>query len=384
MHAQHKFSGYRPFLLVVLFFSLYLAYLILNPFLDTLVISIVLSSLFYPLQVYLTRLYRGRKNLAAFSIVFLATFVIAIPVFLFTSTLVAQGIQTVNQINDWIKAGNVQKISQDPRIVSYLAWAQERLTFIDLSKIDVAGNLLALSRNIGQFLLSKGATLLGNAASLVTHFFIMMFIMFYLVRDGAAMIEQGRKYSPLREEQEDAILNGARLVAKSVLLAAFLTAICQGIVGGIGVAIIGLPGLFWGAVMAFCSFIPIVGTALVWIPMVVYLILFGLWKSAIVLALWSIVLVGGIDNFLRPYLMKGGTKMPTFYIFLAIIGGVQYFGLTGILYGPLILSFAMIMLFIYGVEYKEDIAENKHGTPPCDPGQGAGAPQDSSGIVRHG
>ncbi len=373
MNAPQRFRGYRPFLLVVLFFSFYLAYRILYPFLDTLIISIVLSSIFYPLQVYFIRLYGGRKNLAAFSVVFLATFVIAIPVFLFTSTLVAQGIQTVNDVNDWIRAGNIQKISQDPRVISYLDWIQERLTFLDLKKMDITSSLLGLSKNLGQFLLSKGATLLGNAASLVTHFCIMIFIVFYLVRDGAAMLEQARKYSPLRDEQEDAILNGARLVAKSVLLGAFVTAICQGIIGGIAVAIIGLPGLFWGAVMAFSSFIPIVGTALVWIPMALYLVLMGLWKSALFLALWSVFLVGSIDNFLRPFLMRGGTKMPTFCILLAIIGGVQYFGLAGILYGPLILSFAMIMLFIYGVEYKEDIEENKHGAPSCDPGRGAGS-----------
>jgi predicted PurR-regulated permease PerM len=354
-----RFHGYRPFLLVVLFFSFYLSYLILYPFLDTLIMSIVISSLFYPLQTWLVRLYRGRQTLAALTIVFILTFVIAIPVFFFASTIIAQGVQTINQINDWIRAGNIQKLSQDPRVMEYLDWVQTRLSFLDLKKIDISSDIMALSKNFGQFVLSRVATIVGNVASLVTHFFILVFISFYLVRDGAAMLEAGRSLSPLRKDQEDRLLDGIRVVARSVLMGAFATALCQGLVGGIGVAIIGLPGLFWGTVMGFASFIPIVGTALVWLPMALYLVLLGTWKSALFLALWCIILLGSIDNFVRPYLMQGQSNLSPFYIFLSIIGGVQYFGLTGILYGPLILSFAMIMLYIYGAEYREDLDESK-------------------------
>lgn len=372
-----RFHGYRPFLLVVLFFSFYLTYLILHPFLDTLIMSIVISSLFYPLQTWLVKLYRGRQTLAALTIVFILTFVIAIPVFFFASTLIAQGVQTINQINDWIRAGNIQKLNQDPRVMEYLDWVQTRLSFLDLQKIDVASNIMALSKNFGQFVLSRVATILGNVASLVTHFFILVFICFYLVRDGEAMVEAGRSLSPLRKDQEDRLLSGIRVVARSVLMGAFATALCQGLVGGIGVAIIGLPGLFWGTVMGFTSFIPIVGTALVWVPMALYLVLLGTWKAALFLALWCIFLVGAIDNFVRPYLMQGQSNLSPFYIFLSIIGGVQYFGLIGILYGPLILSFAMIMLYLYGTEYREDLEESKSVLPE-DEAAGGGAGTQAS------
>jgi predicted PurR-regulated permease PerM len=357
--------GYRPFLLVVLFFSLYLAYLILGPFLDPLILAIVLSSLFNPLQTYLVRLYGGRENLAALTIVFVITFVLAIPIFLFVSALVTQGLDSINRVHDWLKAGNLQRLTEDPHILVYTAKFTERFGFLELKKLDLASNLLQLSRDLGQFLLSKGATLLGNVASLVTHFFIMIFIVFYLVRDGWDMLQRGRYFSPLRKEQEDELLHGIRVVAKSVLLGTFLTALCQGLVGGIGLALVGIPGLFWGTVMGFSSLIPIVGTAFVWVPASVYLILLGSWKAATFLALWSILLAGSIDNFLRPFLMRGEGRMSPFYIFLAIIGGVQHFGLTGILYGPLILSFAMIMLYLYGVEYRgELLSESKETDLP--------------------
>ncbi|MGA2025576.1 MAG: AI-2E family transporter [Syntrophobacteraceae bacterium] len=355
-----RMKGYRAFLLVVLGFSLYLAYLILLPFIDTLILAIILASFFNPLQIYLERRLKGRKNLAALIIVLIITFVIAIPVFVFTSTLVAQGLDTVNRTNDWVRAGKLQQLVQDPRINEYLAKLQERFPFLEVSKADISNGLLYLSRGIGQFLLGKVASILSNMASLVAHFFIMIFIAYYLVRDGREMASGIRYYSPLRADQEDRIINGIRVVTKSVLLGSFLTAICQGTAGGIAFEILNFPGLFWGTMTALASLIPLVGTYLIWVPIALYLILLGGFKSAVFLAIWSIVASGIIENVVRPLLMKGKSKMSPFYIFLAILGGVQYFGLKGILYGPLILSFAMIMLFIYGVEYKDEIIEYKH------------------------
>lgn len=348
-------SGYRPFLLGVLFFSLYLSYLVLVPFIHVLIIAIVLSSLFSPLQAYLSRLYGGRPNLAALSVIFILAFVLALPVFFFMSALVGQGIDTVNKLNEWLKSGSIQNLITDPRVHAYYEWAQEKLPFLDLQHLDISTHLLSISKNVGQFVLGKSAAILGNIVSLVTQFFIMVFIIFYMLSDGVRMLETARYYSPLRKEQEDRILDGVRVVARSVLLGSFFTAVSQGLVGGVGLALVGIPGVFWGTVMAFSSLIPLIGTALVWVPASVYLVLIGGWKKALFLVLWCIVLVGSIDNFLRPFLMRGQGKLSPFYIFLAIIGGVQYFGLIGVLYGPLILSFAMIMLYIYGVEYAEEL-----------------------------
>lgn len=118
-----------------------------------------------------------------------------------------------------------------------------------------------------------------------------------------------------------------------------------------------LPALFWGTVMAFSSLIPVVGTALVWVPAAGYLAMAARWKSAIFLIIWGVVVVGSVDNFLRPFLMRGKEGVSPFYIFLTIIGGIQLFGLAGILYGPLILGFATVMLYIYQVEYQDVLGD---------------------------
>ena len=358
--SARRLRGYRTFLLGVLAVSFYLAYLILFPFIDTLILAIVMASMFHPVQVFLERHLNGRKNLAALIIVLIITFVIAIPVFVFTSSLVAQGLDTVNRTNDWLREGKLQQLVQDPRINDFLGKMQERFPFLEVSKADITNDILYLSRTIGQFLLGKVASILSNVASLVAHFFIMIFIAFYLVRDGREMVNNIRYYIPLRAEQEDRIINGIRVVTKSVLLGTFLTAMFQGVAAGVAYSMLSFPGLFWGTMTALASLIPLVGTYLIFVPITLYLVLLGEIKSAVFLAIWSIVAGGIIDNFIRPFLMKGKSKMSPFYIFLAILGGVQYFGLQGILYGPLILSFAMIMLFIYGVEYREELMESKH------------------------
>ena len=357
--GNRRAKGYRIFLLAVLAASLYLAYLILFPFIDVLILAIILASIFNPVQIYLERLLGGRKNLAASMIVVIITFAVAIPVFVFTSTLVSQGLETVNKTNDWLQAGNLNQLIRDPRINVYLAKVHERLPFLDVNKANLASDLLNLSKGMGQFLLGKVAVILSNVVNLVAQFFVMVFIFFYLVRDGGEMVGNIRYYIPLRADQQDRIIDGIRVVAKSVLLGTFLTAVCQGIVGGVAFQFLGFPGLFWGTMMALASLIPIVGAYLVWVPIALYLAVLGQVKSAVFLAVWSVVLLGIIDNFLRPFFMKGKSKMSPFYIFLAILGGVQYFGFIGILYGPLILSFAMIMLFIYGVEYRDELIEYK-------------------------
>ncbi|MBW1709823.1 MAG: AI-2E family transporter [Deltaproteobacteria bacterium] len=358
--------GYIPFMLLMLIFSLFLAVLILRPFAQPIILAIVLASLFHPVHVRFVRLYRGRQIPAALTVVFLITFLIIIPMLLFLSALFAQGVESFNQIYTWLNEGNFQKTIENPKIAVYMEWVRQNFTFIDFGKLDLQDNLMGLSKSLAQVLLSRGANLVGNITGIITSFFIMVFIAFYFIKDGEKLVERIKYLSPLSENQEEQIFGKVKNVARSVLVGSFLTACCQGIAGGIGLAIVGIPALFWGAVMAIASLIPIVGTALVWVPAVVYLIIMGKWISAIFLTIYSMVLVGSIDNFLRPYFMKGQAEMSPFIIFLAIIGGIQLFGLMGILYGPLIISFATVMLYIYSIEFKSFLDSASTNNSPED------------------
>ena len=221
-----------------------------------------------------------------------------------------------------------------------------------LDPAKLMADLQDVALNASRFLLSHGAGVLSNLTGLLLHFGILLFLLFFLLRDGKDMLNHLKNFSPLGNHQEDRILQRIRDVARSVLLGSFLTALCQGLAGGVGLALCGIPGLFWGTVMAFASLVPVIGTALIWLPAVGWLVLMGSWKAAIFLAAWSILVVGSIDNFLRPFLMGGKSGLSPFSVFLAVMGGVQLFGLAGILYGPLIIGFAAVMLSIYEEEYR--------------------------------
>jgi predicted PurR-regulated permease PerM len=345
-------QGYHAFLLVLLFFSLYLCFLIFRPFVHTIILAVLLAAAAQPLQSYLARVFRQRKTLAALVVMTVATFLIIIPILFLLSALVAQALETVRYVNDWISAGNLQRFLERPEIAGYVDWLRTHLQITQLRESDLTSDLLQVGRGTARFLLERGAGLLGDLGSLMFYFFVMLFLAFYLVRDGSAMLGQVKGLSPLRSEQNERIVRQMKAVGRSVLLGGFLTMLCQGVAGAIGFAIVGIPAFFWGTVLGFSSLVPVVGTALVWIPAVAYLAAVGEIKGAIFLSLWSIVVVGSIDNFLRPFLMRGEGKMSTLYLFLAIIGGVKYFGMAGILYGPLILGLASVMLAIYRVEYR--------------------------------
>ena len=156
---------------------------------------------------------------------------------------------------------------------------------------------------------------------------------------------------PMRPAQKQAIFERIRDVTRAVVFGTFVIAIIQGVLGGVGLAIVGIPGLIWGTVLGFSSMIPIVGTGLVSVPAVGYLVATGQLWQAVFFALWAFVLVGGVDNYLRPFLMQGRAAMSPFYIFLATIGGISFFGLPGLVYGPLVIGFTAVMFYVYGVEF---------------------------------
>jgi len=348
-------GGVRPFLLGILAVALYLAYTVLRPFLHSLIIAAVLAALFHPVHTRLMRLMRGKPNLAALATVGVICVAIVLPLLLVTSAMVEQGLSFTDQYSEWTHKEKIQEALQDPRVAGAIEWVKARFPrqIVDLDELK--SGLLKLANTASQKLIAAGAGLLGNMASLISNFFITLFVTFYFLRDGHDILRHAKSLSPLRDEQEDRILLKARAVSRSVFVGTLLTAVMQGLAGGVGLAIAGLPGAFWGVMMAFASLIPVVGTALIWIPATGWLLAVGSWKMAIFLAAWSIVVVGGIDNFLRPLFMKGEGGLSPFYIFLAIMGGMSLFGLAGILYGPLILGFAKIMLVIYEEEFRGEL-----------------------------
>ena len=192
--------------------------------------------------------------------------------------------------------------------------------------------------------------MLGSLTRFMVNFLLLLFVLFFVLRDHDKLIAFIRHALPLSRSQEDILFKEVKDVSKSALLGSLLTALTQGIVGGFGLWLAGFPGVFWGVVMAFASLIPFVGTALIWVPAALYLAVTGEIEWAGFMLLWGALVVGSIDNFLRPLFMQG-SSMSTVVVFFSLIGGLQVFGLMGLIYGPLVFAVALVLFKIYEKEF---------------------------------
>lgn len=335
-------------------------YKIIAPYIHTIMLAIILSIIFTPIHERIVSLTKGKKNLAAFISCLIVTLVVVLPIIFMMLAVIQQGATSFASIYKWIEAGKYHNIIEHPTVTNIWVWLNSFLPDIkklfpdlDIKNLQIDKVLMNSTAAFGKGLLNQSGHIAGNITSLTGKFFLMIFTFFFFIRDEKEIFDYILHLIPLGTSQETQIMEKIKDVAKSALLGTFVTAIAQGAAGGIAFAICGLPGLFWGMVMAFASLIPMVGTALIWVPAAIYLVISGSIKSAIFMVIWCVVVVGGLDNFVRPLFMQGGANMSTLLIFFAILGGINCFGLIGLLYGPLIFGLAMVLLYIYNMEFDE-------------------------------
>lgn len=349
---------YKMFLLLLFLLSLYLGFSLIAPFIHTMIFSTVLAVLFSPVFNWALGAFNGKRSVASAVTVSIIVFALLLPMTFLLMALINQGVESLVSLNSWVAHGAYKDIVSLESMDKYIALIHEKLPFLRIDELELQADIVQYSREFAQSMLAFGTELVRNGAKMILHFLLMVFILFYFLRDGSKMVEYLKLLSPLRAAQEDFIIDSLKRVARGVLMGCLLVAVLQGFAGGIGLAVVGIPAFFWGAMMALASLIPVLGTGLVWVPSVVYLLLVGDWKMALFLALWCGIFVVGIDTILRPIFMREAAKVSTFYIFIAILGGVYSFGMLGIFYGPLILSFVMVMLQIYIEEYADDLKKD--------------------------
>ncbi|MBN1552493.1 AI-2E family transporter [bacterium] len=346
-----KLTQAHLFFFLLLFIVLYLAYKVMAPYINTIIMAIILATVLYPMHKRIVKAVKDRRNLAAFITCTILLLLIILPITAIFLALIQQGIHSFTAIQEWLQAGNLDVLMQKPMMKKIMGIIKDYIPDWQSGKFELDQNLISMSRSVGKFLFDQGGYIVGNVTALIAKFFLMIFVFFFMVRDGEKILNGLLHLIPLSKSQEEQIIQKIRAVSRSAILGTFVTALAQGAAGGIAFWISGLPGLFWGTMMAFASLIPLVGTALIWVPAAGYLFLSGHWGYGTFLTVWSILVVGSIDNFLRPMFMQGSAGMSPLLIFFAILGGINYFGLIGILYGPLIFGLAMVLLYIYDLEF---------------------------------
>lgn len=352
MSNKFKASPTHWVLIILLLCAAYACYLLITPYLNSIVIAFIISLLIYPLHEKLEQRWANHKNLTAIVSCILLTFVIVIPLLTIFAAIIQQGTHFSESVYKWINNDGLNSLLSHPYVTKAIDFVGQYLPFESINPQQITEKAAKFISQFGSNLVSISASILGDATNFIMNFFLMLFVLFFLLRDNTRIVDSMRHILPLSRSQEDRLLVEIKSVSKSAVMGSFLTAIAQGIVGGFGLWVVGFPGLFWGTMIGAASFIPVGGTALVWVPAAIYLILTGDIGWGLFLIAWGVAVIGSIDNILRPLLMKGAGGMDTLMMFFALIGGIQFFGLIGLIYGPLIFAITIVLFKMYEEEFK--------------------------------
>ena len=288
---------------------------------------------------------KNKPNTAALLTCFLLTVMILIPFGFITNAIVQQAGVFSKSAYEWINLGKAQLLLDHPIIQKLISMINQIYPFEEINSEIILKQAGGAFSKFGSSVINMSAALVGNVTGVLTNFVLMLFVLFFLLRDYDLLVEKIRHVVPLSRSQEDKLLLEIENVAKSAMLGSFVTALVQGIAGGFAMWLVGFPGLFWGMMIGFCSFIPMIGTALIWLPAAIYLLLTGEWEWGVFLIIWGVVVIGSIDNFVRPLVMQGNSGMNTLLIFFSLIGGLHVFGLLGLIYGPIIFGLTLGSFF---------------------------------------
>ena len=321
-----------------------LLYQILAPFFAPLAWALFLAFLLQPAQGRLTRLLRRRNSLAAS---LLTVFVLLMFIGPLAALAIAFGQQAAGLaalLQHWLEQHQGQglpELADLPLLGRAVDWLDQ---YTSISASEAQGWLLERAKVLFQQLAAFGGTALLGALGTILNFAVMLFLLFFFIRDGQGMARAAINLVPLEPARRDALQERLGAVTRAVVLGTVVTAMVQGLLLGIGFAVVGLAApVVFGVIAALLSVVPFGGTALVWIPAVVLQLVQGRYGTAIVLAGVGLV-VSTVDNFLKPFLISGRAVVPTLAVFIGVLGGLIAFGVIGMFLGPVVIALALALV----------------------------------------
>jgi predicted PurR-regulated permease PerM len=308
---------------------------LLVPYYTAVLWAVILAILFFPLHKRLERFLGGRSTIAALLTVLLCICLVILPALALLASLVQEGTSLYQRISsneidlnahllrlqsvlptfvdDWLNSLKLGGFSE--------LWAKLSSGVMEAGQ-SIAGGVLSFGQNTLQFFISMG---------------LMLYLLFFLFRDGASLGRMMRHSIPLSDDYTRQFLDKFAAVVRATLRGNVIIAIIQGTIGGISFWALGIEAaLLWGVVMTFLSMLPAVGAAIVWIPAAIWLFLVGAWIKGIIMVVIGALVIGLVDNLLRPPLVGQGARLPDYVVLVSTVGGISLFGLSGFVIGPLI------------------------------------------------
>src|SRR5438874_8968207 len=325
------------------------------PFRSPLFLAAVLAAAFQPLLARTERVLKGRRRLAGALLTLLVFGAIVAPIASILAFIAQQITQGLTWVRDSLGVQSVGDISLSRVPPQAQHVIDNILSTLHLSREQVQ----AFAAKALDYAQAAGPAALGASAGAVARPLIMLAAFYFLLVDGRHLIRLLGRVSPLQAAQTEELLQEFANVSSATLVGAALTAVVQAVLATIGFTIARVPhAVFLGIVTLVASFVPVVGTAIIWIPVAVLLALTGHMTAAIFVAAWCGVLLTAADNVVKPLAMRGKVEMHTGLVFLALLGGITMFGLLGIIAGPLVIAFLLALLRMY----ERDFADRPSGT----------------------
>lgn len=323
------------FLLVVLVILVFFSYQIVKPFLMPVFTAGILTIAFYPIHRRIARLIR-KPGTAALVSTLLALLLTLVP-------LVGIGVVVTNELTDFYQTLSQKKGEEggwgpffDHLIEEPLDWFSR---LFPLSKDEIKAGILKRLKEASAWILAQLGAVIGSLASLFFNVLITYLVLFFFLRDGQNFTRSLIESLPLLQEHSERILRGIGETVTANVYGVLGVAMVQGALMTLGFLILGLPSpAVWGIVTAFVSMIPLIGTALIWVPAIFYLVIQGAYVKAVLMGVWGGVFVGMADNIVRPLLVGTRVRLYPLVIIFSLLGGTKAFGLVGLILGPVVVT----------------------------------------------
>ncbi len=326
----------RGFFFALLFVVTLAFFWLIRGFMQPIFWAVALGIVVYPVHGKILELLRGRESLAALASVALVIVVVILPVIGIAAAVTSEAANLYQRLDTGqlgLEDLYARVEETMPRVVALI----ERLG-VDPARLPAQLSALALQGT--RFIASRALSIGQDTVRIAIYFFLMLYLLFFFLRDGQALLDGLVRALPLGDHRERHLLGRFAEVSRATIKGTVVVGIAQGTIGGIAFAAIGIGApVLWGVVMALLSILPAVGPALVWVPAAIVLIVNGQVVAGIVLVVIGVFVIGLVDNVLRPILVGRDTRMPDYLILLSTLGGLAGFGLAGIIVGPIIAAF---------------------------------------------
>ena len=341
---------------VVLVFAvvLYYVFRILEPFLPALVWAAILATVSHPLFSFLLRRLRHARLASILTCVFL-TVVIVLPALFLILMLAKESVIAYKALEEHVSGGGPASLDALQKTSAY-QWFIAKSGNLGMPEPDLGAVATKGIGIVSEFLVSRSAKIFSGITHSVINFFVMLFGLYYLLLRGPDMLRELRALSFLRPEHEDRIIEKFRAIAVATFGGSLATAAIHGAADGIIFVFFGLPSpLLWGTVLAILSLVPVVGTSIVFVPLVGYYVLTGhVWRGILLLIAFGAV-AATVDNVVKPLLIRRGTEIDSFWVLLSVLGGIGLFGFLGLFLGPFLVALLLVLIEIYKAEFRQEL-----------------------------